>query len=257
MFRPCISLLISNICTDVACHVSTKTNIMPTGFYSHDAKFLVAVDCIIFGFKDKELHILLTRRPVEPLKGEWSLMGGFVDENESINDAAEKVLYRYTRQKGIYMEQVKAYGEVERDSGDRVISVTYYALVRLEEFDTSLAKAFDAKWVNIRELPELIFDHNLMVEDALRLLRYKVSQQPIIFNFFDEKFTLPALQDLWEAIYQMPVDKRNFRKKIAAMEILDKLDEKDKSSSKRGAFYYVFNSDKYNDFIETGNRFSL
>ena len=230
---------------------------MPTGFYSHDAKFLVAVDCIIFGFKDKELHILLTRRPLEPNIGEWSLMGGFVDENESLDKAAEKVLYRYTRQNGIYMEQVGGYGEVARDPGDRVISVAYYALVRLDEFDTSLAKAFDAKWVNIRELPALIFDHNQMVEDALRLLRYKVSMQPIIFEFFDERFTLPALQDLWEAIYQTPIDKRNFRKKICSMGILDKSDTKDKSSSKREAFYYSFNSKKYNSFIRAGNRFSL
>jgi len=230
---------------------------MPTGFYSHDAKFLVAVDCIIFGFKNQELNILLTRRPLEPNKGEWSLMGGFMDENESLDKAAEKVLFRYTRQRGIYMEQVGAYGEIERDPGDRVVSVTYYALVRLEEFDTSLAKAFDAKWVNIQQLPRLIFDHNLMVDDALRLLRYKVSLQPIIFEFFEGKFTLPALQDLWEAIYQMPIDKRNFRKKIAAMGILDKLDAKDKSSSKRGAFYYIFNQKKYNEFIESGNRFSL
>ena len=185
---------------------------MSTGFYSHDAKFLVAVDCIIFGFKNQELNILLTRRPLEPNKGEWSLMGGFMDENESLDKAAEKVLFRYTRQRGIYMEQVGAYGEIERDPGDRVVSVTYYALVRLEEFDTSLAKAFDAKWVNIQQLPRLIFDHNLMVDDALRLLRYKVSLQPIIFEFFEGKFTLPALQDLWEAIYQMPIDKRNIRK---------------------------------------------
>lgn len=230
---------------------------MPTGFYSHDAKFLVAVDCIIFGFKDKELNILLTRRPLEPNKGEWSLMGGFMDEGESLDQAAGKVLYRYTRQKGIYMEQVAAYGEMERDPGDRVVSVSYYALVRLEEFDTSLAKAYDAKWVNIGELPPLIFDHNLMVKDALQLLRYKVSLQPIIFEFFEKKFTLPALQDLWEAIYQMPVDKRNFRKKISAMGILDKLEIKDKTSSKRGAFYYTFNRDKYRKFVERGNRFSL
>lgn len=230
---------------------------MLTNFYSHNAKFLTAVDCIIFGFKDKELHILLTRRPVEPNIGEWSLMGGFMDNDESLDEAAEKVLYRYTRQEGIYMEQVKAYGEPDRDAGDRVVSVTYYALVKLEEFDTSLAKEFDAQWVNVKELPKMVFDHNQMVKDALQLLRYKASSQPIIFEFFDEKFTLPALQDLWEAIYQMPVDKRNFRKKVSSMEILDKLEEKDKSSSKRGAFYYTFNEEKYDEFIENGNRFSL
>ena len=230
---------------------------MLTNFYSHNEKFLIAVDCIIFGFKDKELNILLTRRPVEPNKGEWSLMGGFMDNAESLDNAAEKVLYRYTSQEGIYMEQVGAYGEVERDPGDRVVSVTYYALVKLEDFDTSLAKEYDAQWVNVRELPNLTFDHNRMVDDALQLLRYKVSSKPIVFEFFEDKFTLPVLQDLWEAIYQMSVDKRNFRKKVSSMDILDKLEEKDKSSSKRGAFYYVFNKEKYKAFIESGNRFSL
>ncbi|MDD3788896.1 MAG: NUDIX domain-containing protein [Petrimonas sp.] len=230
---------------------------MATVFYPDNTTFLVAVDCIIFGFKNKELHILLTRRPVEPLKGEWSLMGGFMEENESLNQAAEKVLYRYTQQKGIYMEQVNAYGEVDRDAGGRVVSVAFYALVRLEEFDTSLARKFDARWVKVQDLPSLIFDHEKMVEDALTLLRFKVSMQPIIFNFFDKKFTLPALQDLYEAIYQMPIDKRNFRKKIAAMEILDKMDDKDKSSSKRGAHYYVFNEHKYQKFTKEGKRYSL
>ena len=230
---------------------------MSTFFYPGNATFLVAVDCIIFGFKDKELHILLTRRPLEPLNGEWSLMGGFMEEDESLNAAAEKVLYRYTQQKGIYMEQVNAYGEVNRDIGGRVVSVAFYALVKLEDFDTSLAKKFDAKWVNVHELPDMIFDHNKMVEDALTLLRYKVSMQPIIFNFFEEKFTLPALQDLYEAIYQVPIDKRNFRKKLTSMELLDKLTEKDKSSSKRGAHYYIFNEKKYQNFKKSGKRFSL
>jgi len=126
--------------------------------------------------------------------------------------------------------------------------VAFYALVRLEEFDTSLARKFDARWVKIQQLPKLIFDHNRMVEDALTLLRYKTSMQPIIFNFFDKKFTLPALQDLYEAIYQTPIDKRNFRKKIASMQILDKLNIKDKTSSKRGAHYYAFNEKKYHQF---------
>lgn len=230
---------------------------MNADYYLENPTFLVAVDCIIFGFKDKELHILLTRRPLEPLKGEWSLMGGFLEDNESLNQAAEKVLFRYTQQKGIYMEQVKAYGEINRDIGGRVISVAFYALVRLEEFDTSLAAKYDARWVNIRELPRLVFDHNQMVNDALTLLRYKVSMQPIIFHFFDKKFTLPALQDLYEAIYQMPIDKRNFRKKILSMNILDKQEEKDMSSSKRGAYYYVFNKKKYEAFLREGKRFSL
>lgn len=230
---------------------------MNNQYYKNNPKFLVAADCIIFGFKDKELHVLLTRRPVEPMANEWSLMGGFVDENESLEDAAKKVLFRYTQQEGIYMEQVNAYGEVDRDAGGRVISVAFYALVKLEEFDTSLAQRFDARWTNIKELPQLVFDHNKMVNDALTLLQLKVSMQPIIFKFFDEKFTLPALQDLYEAIYQREVDKRNFRKKLSSMDILDRLDTKDTESSKRGAYYHKFNEDKYNEFLATGKYFSL
>ncbi len=230
---------------------------MSNQYYKNKSTFLVAADCIIFGFKDKELHVLLTRRPVEPMAGEWSLMGGFVAEDESLEDAAKKVLFEYTQQKGIYMEQVNAYGEVDRDTGGRVISVAFYALVRLEEFDTSLAQSFDARWINIKELPQLVFDHNKMVEDALTLLRFKVSMQPIIFKFFDDKFTLPALQDLYEAIYQRQVDKRNFRKKLSSMNILDKLDIKETESSKRGAFYHRFNKEKYKEFLASGKYFSL
>src|SRR5690606_19497624 len=151
---------------------------MSTIFYQNTTRFLTAVDCIIFGFRKKELHLLLTRRPVEPLKNEWSLMGGFMEENESLTQAAEKVLYRYTQQKDIYMEQVGAYGEVNRDSGDRVISVAFYALVQMERFDASLARKFDARWINIQEVPPLVFDHNQMVHDALTLLQYKVSKEP-------------------------------------------------------------------------------
>lgn len=226
-------------------------------FYKNNDEFLVAVDCIIFGFHEKELHVLLTRRPVEPMKNEWSLMGGFMEAGESLNQAAEKVLFRYTQQKSVYMEQVGAYGEIRRDTGGRVISVAFYSLVQTDKFNTSLAKKFDAKWINIRNLPPLIFDHNKMVEDALYLLQYKVSTSPIAFRFFNDKFTLPALQDLYEVIYQEILDKRNFRKKLAQMDLLDKLDEKDKENSKRGAFYYKFNNTKYKRFLREGKRFSL
>lgn len=230
---------------------------MNTQFYENNSEFLIAVDCIIFGFKNNELNILLTRRPVKPLLNEWSLMGGFMENDESLDDAANKVLYRYTQQTGIYMEQVGAYGEIDRDTGGRVVSVAFYALVRLDEFDTSLAKKFEATWMNINKLPTLVFDHNKMVQDALKVLRYKVSLEPIIFQFFGVKFTLPALQNLYEAIYQTEIDKRNFRRKLISMNILNKFEEKDKSSSKRGAHYYSFDQVKYNQFIKKGSIYSL
>lgn len=230
---------------------------MMPAYYKDNSRFLIAVDCIILGFRAKELFLLLTRRPVEPLKNEWSLMGGFMEEQESLHQAAEKILYRYTALGNIYMEQVGAYGELHRDSGGRVISVAYYALVQMELFDTSLAKQFDARWIHINDVPSLVFDHNQMVRDALKLLRYKVSTEPVIFNFFGNRFTLPALQDLYEAIFQMPMDKRNFRKKLGTMDLLDKLEVKDKESSKRGAYFYSFNRARYEAFLSEGKRFSL
>lgn len=230
---------------------------MLQAYYENNDKFLIAVDCIIFGFHKNELKLLLTRRPIEPHINQWSLMGGFMEENESLSQAAEKVLFRFTQQKDIYMEQVGAYSEIDRDTGGRVVSVAFYALVQINKFNTTLAKKFDAKWININKIPKLVFDHNQMVEDAIKLFQYKVSTQPIAFHFFNNRFTLPALQDLYEAIYQMPLDKRNFRKKLSSMDILDKLEEKDKASSKRGAFYYTFNEKKYEEFINQGKRFSL
>ncbi|HLW10217.1 MAG TPA: hypothetical protein VKX35_07450, partial [Fermentimonas sp.] len=155
------------------------------------------------------------------------------------------------------MEQVGAYGEIDRDTGGRVVSVAFYALVQAEKFNTSLAKKFDAKWININELPKLVFDHTQMVNDAIELLQYKVSTQPIAFKFFNYKFTLTELQDLYETIYQLPLDKRNFRKKLNSMNLLDKLEEKDKENSKRGAFYYTFNKERYKQFLDEGKRFSL
>jgi ADP-ribose pyrophosphatase YjhB (NUDIX family) len=230
---------------------------MTSTFYENKDSFLVAVDCIIMGFRDNELHILITRRQIEPLKGGWSLMGGFVNAPESIDEAAKRVVGEFTGIEDIFMEQVGAYGELNRDLADRVISVAYYALVDIEQFDTLLAKKYDAQWIRITRLPELIFDHNKMVKDTIHILQRKAAIKPIGFNLLGEQFTLPTLQSLYESIYQETIDKRNFRKKLLTMDILEKLDEKDKSSSKRGAFYYQFNKEKYDQLIEQGMHFSL
>jgi len=209
------------------------------------------------GFKDNDLHVLAAKRQFEPMKGSWSLMGGFVNQGESINEAAGRVLDEFTGIDGIFMEQLGAYGEVERDLGERVVSIAYYALVDMDKFDTSLVEKYDARWISISHLPELIFDHNKMVKDTINTLQRRAAVKPIGFNLLGDQFTLPALQSLYEAIYQETIDKRNFRKKILSMDILEKLDEKDKSSSKRGAFYYQFNKDKYDQLIQQGLHFSL
>jgi len=229
---------------------------MSAAFYQNKDTFLVAVDCIIIGFRDNDLHILIARRPFEPFKGGWSLMGGFVNTPENIKEAAKRVVGEFTGIDDIYLEQVGAYGDIDRDV-ERVISVAYYALVDINKFDTSLADKYDAKWARINQMPELIFDHNMMVKDTISLLQRRASVKPIGFNLLCNQFTLPTLQSLYESIYQESIDKRNFRKKLMTMEILEKLDEKDKSSSKRGAFYYKFNKEKYDQLIEQGMHFSL
>lgn len=230
---------------------------MISAFYKNRDTHLVAVDCIIMGFSENDLHILIAKRPFEPMKGGWSLMGGFVNTGESINEAAQRVLDEFTGIDDVFMEQLGAYGEVERDLGERVVSVAYYALVDMDKFDTSLAIKYDARWVKITLLPELIFDHNKMVKDTITTLQRRAAVKPIGFNLLGDQFTLPILQSLYESIYQEDIDKRNFRKKILSMDILEKLEEKDKSSSKRGAFYYRFNKDKYDQLIQQGLHFSL
>lgn len=230
---------------------------MSAAFYQEQVKFYVAVDCIILGFNNNELNVLLYKRNFEPLKGQWSLMGGFVRGGESVDEAASRVLTECTGIDTIFMEQIGAYGDVTRDLGERVISVAYYALVNINDFSTELLEEYNAKWTKITELPDLIFDHDKMVADALSRLKRRAATRPIGFNLLPEKFTLPQLQSLYEAIYQVQLDKRNFRKKLNAMDILERLDEKDKKSSKRGAFYYKFNKEKYDHLLEQGFYFSL
>jgi len=184
-------------------------------------------------------------------------MGGFVHEKENLNDAVARVVSEYTGIDNVYMEQVGVYGDVKRDIGERVISIVYYALIDLLLFDERLEKRHNAEWVNINNVGKLVLDHNLFLNDTLGLLRRRTTTHPIGFNLLPEKLTLPQLQSLYEAIHQHPLDKRNFRKKVAEMDILEKLDEKDKSSSKRGAYYYKFNKEKYDCLLEEGFYFSL
>ncbi len=226
-------------------------------FYQDATPLLVAVDCIIFGFDLEELKLLLFKRKVEPFKGEWSVIGSFVQPEESVSSAASRVLGAYTGLDGIFMEPLGCYGEVERDPGARVISQAYFALIRLGEEEAQAVETYQAKWFGLGAVPPLILDHNQMVEDALRALRRKARYRPIGFELLPEKFTIPQLKRLYDAIYQQEFDRRNFRKKILSMNVLDKLDEKDKSNSRKGAFLYRFNRQRYEEMIEKGIDFVL
>lgn len=214
-------------------------------YYSSNPTFYVGIDCIIFGFNEGELNLLLLKRNFQPAMGEWSLMGGFVQQSESVNDAAKRVLTELTGLENVYMEQVGTFGEVERDPGERVISIAYYALININEYDRELVRQHNAYWVNINELPSLIFDHPQMVELARKLMQQKASTEPIGFNLLPKLFTLSQLQSLYEAIYGEQIDKRNFRKRIAEMDYIEKTDKIDKTGSKRGAALYKFNEKAY------------
>lgn len=227
--------------------------------YPNSRKHLLAVDCIIFGYDilEREIKLLLFKRIVEPAKGRWSLAGGFVDPDESLDEAASRILRKLTGLDSVYMKQSYAYGEKDRDQGDRVVSVAYFALIPIRDIDKELAERNGVSWRSLSSLPDLIFDHPLMVKRALSDLQNQVKIRPVGFELLPEKFTLVQLQDLYEAIYQRKVDKRNFRKKILSMGILEKLDEKERETSKKGAYYYKFNELTYKKLRQNGFYFNL
>lgn len=227
--------------------------------YSEHTLHLVAVDCIIFGYDilEKEIKLLLFKRMFEPARGKWSLAGGFVNAGESVDDAASRILRKLTGLDSVYLKQSFTYGTIDRDPGDRVISVAYFALIPIRDINKELAEENGVRWRSLTKLPDLIFDHPQMVKRALVDLQNQARIRPVGFELLPEKFTLVQLQDLYEAIYQRKTDKRNFRKKILSMGILEKLDEKERETSKKGAFYYKFNEETYRRLKENGFYFSL
>ena len=216
-------------------------------YYKKESKFYVAVDCIIFGFDEGELKLLLLQRNFEPAKGQWSLMGGFVKENESIDDSAKRVLTELTGLTNVYMKQVNSFGNIDRDPGERVISIVYYALIKINEYDKELVNMHNAHWININKIPTLIFDHLLMVTKALNLMQRQSAYEPIGFNLLPKLFTLTQLQTLYESINGEKMDKRNFRRKVTSMDFIEKTDQIDKTSSRRGAYLYTFNKKTYKE----------
>lgn len=228
---------------------------MDIGKYKSQDGILVAVDCIIFGFDGKQLQALLIKRGFEPEKGNWSLMGGFTNRDESTEEAAVRVLHQLTGMDNIYMEQLYCFSDVNRDPAGRVISIAYFALINIEEYNEQMQFEHEARWFELNKIPDLIFDHKHMVEKAKERLQQKVANHPIGFELLPEKFTLPQLQNLYEAIYEAPLDKRNFTRKILSLEILNRLNEKNKESSRKGAFYYVFDKNKYSKLEQVGVKF--
>lgn len=206
---------------------------------------LVAVDCIIFGFDGSQLNVLLIKRGFEPEKGRWSLMGGFVHKDETAEIAAARVLKELTGLSDVYMEQIHAFTEINRDPLERTVSLVFSSLIDINEYKKQLNDDYEAQWFPLTQAPQLIFDHQQMIELARQKLKYKAALHPIVFELLPEKFTLPQLQTLYEGIYDQVMDKRNFSRKVHSTGLLIKQKDKEKASSKRGAFYFKLDKRKY------------
>ena len=219
---------------------------MQTALPKFDSVF--SVDCVVFGFEGGVLKILLIERNEDPFKGWWALPGLFVEHDEGLDYAAERTLYELTGLRDIYMEQLYTFGDVDRHPEGRVITVAYYAMIRLSgksELQPISNYARKAFWHPIADLPKLGFDHSQIFEKSLEKIRRRISYQPIAFELLPEKFTLTQLQNIYEAILNKKLDKRNFRKKMLNYGILKELEEKQRGVSYRAATLYKFDRRKY------------
>ena len=224
---------------------------METSLPKFDSAF--SIDCVIFGFEAGELKVLLIERNEEPFKDWLALPGNLVENDESIEDAATRILYELTGLRDMHMEQFHTFGEVHRHPQGRVITVAYYALIRIigqKEVKPITQYAKKALWHAVNDLPKLGFDHSEIFETSIQKLRRRLSYQPIAFELLPEKFTLTQLQLLYEAILNKKLDKRNFRKKMLSYGFLKELDEKQKGVSYRAAKLYKFDRRKYNKIFQ-------
>ncbi len=232
-----------------------KQSSINTLTYEGADPILVAVDCIIFGFIDYRIKLLVFEREVEPLSGQWSLPGSFVKKDEHISAAARRILLELSNLDNIFMEQLYSFGDVERDSGDRVISVAYWSLIKPEEGlsgNEIKVHGHVTRWMDIDPVPTLVLDHSEMVKLALKKLKERTKFKPIGLELLPQEFTLPQLLKVYEVIHQKSLDDRNFRKKILKSKLLIRLDKKDKSTSRKGAYLYKFDYKKYRQLEEDG-----
>lgn len=225
------------------------------------AKSAVTVDNVIFGFDDGALKVLLIKRGEPPYENQWALPGNFVYPNEDLNAAAGRVLYELTGLKDVYLEQVRTFGEVNRHPMGRVITVAYFSLIKIKEYQLQGTNRLSqrAEWISFTEAIDLAFDHDAILDACFRRLQRRVRMRPVGFELLPKKFTLTELQHLYEAILQpdKKIDKRNFRKKILSMKILVDLKEAQEGVAHRPAKLYKFDKKKYQRFVEAGYIFEV
>jgi 8-oxo-dGTP diphosphatase len=218
----------------------------------------LAVDCAVFGFDDGELKVLLIERGLPPFKGHWALPGGFVHIDETLDAAARRELAEETGLRGVFLEQLYTFGAVHRDPRERVVSVAYFALVKLAGHSARAdSDAADSRWHPVSKLPPLAFDHAEILTTALNRLRGKLRWQPLGFELLPEKFTLSQLQHLYEAVLGTPLDKRNFRKRVLDLGLLVPQRERLMQGAHRPAQLFRFDPVKYARLAKRGFHFAI
>ena len=213
----------------------------------------VTTDCVIFGFDGSELNVLLVKRGVEPYKGRWAFPGGFLKMDENAETGARRELKEETGLYTAYMKQFHAFTEPGRDPRERVITIAYYALVKMTEVKGG-DDAEEAQWFPIGDVPSLAFDHDRILRTAQRELRKQIHFEPIGFELLAEKFTIRDLQNLYEAILDVKFDRRNFYNKMKKLELLVQLNETVRQSAKKDALLFSFNASKYAELKQKGFR---
>lgn len=218
----------------------------------------LTVDCVVFGLDADALKVMLIQRALPPFEGKWALPGGFVRLDETLDEAARRELEEETGLRNIYLEQLYTFGAVKRDPRERVVSVAHYALVNLADHKVKAATdAKDAAWFAVHEVPSLAFDHADILDMALKRLQGKLRYQPVGFELLPKKFTLSQLQHLYELVLERALDKRNFRKRVLAMDLLIETDEVQQDVAHRAARLYQFDERKYKRLVKAGFNFEL
>jgi 8-oxo-dGTP diphosphatase len=219
----------------------------------------VAVDCVVFGLDElQQLKVMLIQRGIAPFKNQWALPGGFVQWGESVDAAAARELQEETGIAQIFLEQLYTFGEINRDPRDRVISVAYYALINIAEYQIrAQTDASNAAWFLIQQVPDLAFDHQQILRVAQQRLKGKLRYQPIGFELLPHKFTLTQLQRLYETVLEQKLDKRNFRHKLLKMKLLINTEQMQDGVSHRPAKLYQFDEARYLALKETGFNFEI
>ena len=220
--------------------------------------FALSVDCVVFGFDNKTLKVLLIKSKMDPYIGQWSLIGDMITTDEELDAAADRILEYRTGLKNVFLKQVKAFGQLHRHPLGRVVTIAYVALVRIKDYEISTENMQnEAHWHHVTHIPSLAFDHNEILDYCLNTLRKKIREEPVGFTLLPDKFTIFELQSLYESILNEKIDKRNFRKKILSMQILEPCNEIQKGVPHRPAKLYRFNRDKYKELRRNGWVFAL